>query len=93
VLNLYVYYQVRQMNAKNLRAKIVQIQQRLSNRTGGRYKLLRHVETTDDGLETWMEVYENVQSDFETLLQEQVNVAGIADWLHGKRNIERFVDL
>lgn len=91
MLHLYVYYKVRPADRSRLGALVRRMQALLSERTSARGVLLRRTDNGDDA-ETWMEVYENVEPDFEARLDDAVAKAGLAESIAGPRHVERFVD-
>ena len=90
--HLYIYYQVHPTHTARLRPLVTALQARLRSHTEGQFYLRRKPQLTENGYETWLEVYENVPSDFETLLLEMVNAAGIEDLIFGARHVEHFID-
>ena len=89
--HLYVYYKVRAADAVRLAARVRRMQDTLVNRIAGRV-LLRRKLAESDAFETWMEIYENVEPDFEAELEKAVDKAALANLIHGARHIERFTD-
>ncbi len=85
-LSLYVYYRVPTAQSHATRERIVAMQAKL----GTRARLLRRPEAVD-GLETWMEVYEDVDPGFEARLASVYAAAAIDPTMIDRRHVERFV--
>ena len=91
MLYLYVYYKVRPADAAQLAANVRRMQDTLASRIAGRMFLRRKL-ADGDAIETWMEIYENVETDFESKLFEAVDKAALATLIFGERHVERFID-
>ncbi len=88
--DLFVYYRVRSDAAAQLRPRVARLQAGLAQRFGVRASLKRRPEE-QDGLQTWMEIYEAVSDDFLPALQQAADAAALP--IEGERHIEIFVDL
>ena len=88
MIDLYVYYKVREANAAHL-APLVRALQRAVGTPG---RLKRRPETRD-GLQTWMEVYQDVPEDFPAVLEAAAAGAGLSDLIEGPRRAEVFMEL
>ena len=86
-MHLYVYYDVPHDKADAVLARVRAMQAELDGAPG---RLMRRDPTTADG-ETWMEIYENVASDFERQLAAATDRHGLVA-LTGPRHVERFVE-
>ncbi|RZI42794.1 DUF4936 family protein [Herbaspirillum sp. HC18] len=91
-MDLYVYYRVRHENVAALRARAETMQRCLSEEYGIVPGLKRRPEEKD-GMQTWMEIYEAVPSDFEAALERAVAREGVDALIDGRRNTEYFVDV
>jgi len=95
-MDLYIYYRVRSVQTQALQAKLGAVQAMLQARFGIAGKLKRRP-GEQDGLQTWMEVYEHLPSgredDFNRTLEQALADAGIPALLDGPRHVERFEDV
>jgi hypothetical protein len=92
MLDLYVYYKVREGEANALAPQVRALQRELA----ARYKVhaqLKRRPGARDGLQTWMEVYPAVDEGFAAQLAEAVAQAGLEPRLAGPRHAEAFIDL
>ncbi len=87
-MNVYVYYDVPPASTEVTAQRVRAMQATLGD-MATRIDLLRRPEAKPDA-QTWMEVYEDVTTDFEQRLVEAVAAHGLAA-LCGPRHIERFV--
>jgi|GEM_PF-3377393 len=90
--HLYIYYRVRPEFGGRAHALILEIQAHVLERTGIRARLLHKVGSTDETQNTSMEVYENVTSDFEGVLDEMIRNTPFFRFIEGGRHVERFVE-
>ncbi len=88
--DLFVYYRVRGDIADQLRPQVAKLQSLLVRRFGVRASAKRRPEEKD-GLQTWMEVYEDVPDDFLQALQQATADARLP--IEGDRHHEIFEDL
>ncbi|MCG2584705.1 DUF4936 family protein [Massilia sp. TS11] len=84
--DLYIYYRVPDAHAAALLPKVQAMQASL----GVPSRLKRRPESKD-GLQTWMEVYENVDAGFAARLDAAVSAAGLAAEISGTRHVETFI--
>jgi hypothetical protein len=90
--DLYIYYQVRDEDAAALAPRVRAMQQRLALHHGVAGQLKRRPET-EDGLQTWMEIYPATRAGFDAALAAAVADAALAQLTVGKRHTEIFTDL
>ena len=91
-MDLYIYYRVRTENAHALRPRIEAMQERLAYEYGIVSALKRRPKETD-GRQTWMEIYQEVPTDFEAALERALVRDDLHAMIDGQRNIEYFVDI
>jgi hypothetical protein len=91
-MDLYIYYQVKEVDTASLQAAVVSMQAELAQRNGVSCQLKRRP-GDKDGLQTWMEVYTAVPADFATALAAAADRAGLSAWTSGARHTEVFTDL
>jgi hypothetical protein len=91
MMDLYVYYKVRELDAAALAPRVRAMQAALA-REGAASQLMRRPEVKD-GMQTWMEVYPGVDDRFQARLDETAAQAGLSDLIAGPRRAEVFVDL
>ena len=92
MVDLYVYYKVRSVDAAALAPRVRAFQAGVAERLGVTGQLKRRPDARD-GLQTWMEVYPAVADDFADRLSVAAVVAGLDGAIVGARHAEVFVDL
>jgi hypothetical protein len=92
MIDLYVYYKVREEHAARLEPLVRAMQARLRDGYGVAVQLKRRPDAKD-GVQTWMEVYPGVADDFASLLAQTERDAGLAALIDGPRRSEVFTDL
>ena len=92
MIDLYVYYKVRELDAAALAPRVRALQDELAGRHGVRGQIKRRPGARD-GLQTWLEVYPAVDAGFEELLVDAAARAGLDQLLAGPRHAEIFIDL
>jgi hypothetical protein len=92
MLDLYVYYKVREANAARLQPLVRAMQGALAAQCGLSVQLKRRPEAPD-GLQTWMEVYPGADDSFPATLAAAVRMAGFDGLIEGPRRAEVFTDL
>lgn len=88
MIDLYVYYKVREADAPALAPRVRALQARV----GVPAQLKRRPEVRD-GLQTWMEVYPGVPESFAADLGRAAIDCGLEKLIDGPRRAEVFVDL
>ena len=89
MIDLYVYYKVRDENAERLAPLVCALQARVIQ--PGAARLLRRPGSTD-GMQTWMEVYPDVPESFADVLEAAARTAGFEGLVEGPRRVEVFVE-
>jgi hypothetical protein len=92
MIDLYVYYKVRELDAAALAPRVRAMQASLAARHGVAHQLKRRP-ACPDGLQTWMEVYPGVADGFADELAQAAASAGLDALISGPRRSEVFVDL
>lgn len=92
MIDLYVYYQVRNENATRLEQRVRAMQAALAERHGVLGQLKRRPET-ENGLQTWMEIYPAAERGFEDALAAAEQDATLSELIEGKRHTDIFTDL
>jgi len=92
MIDLYVYYKVRTLDAAALAPRVRAMQAALAVSQRVSVQLKCRPETRD-GLQTWMEVYPGVPEAFAGLLEGAAAAAGLDALVQGPRRAEVFVDL
>jgi hypothetical protein len=88
MIDLYVYYKVRELDAAALAPRVRALQAGI-----GVPSQLKRRPDVRDGLQTWMEVYPGVAAEFPAQLETAAAGAGIAGLIAGPRRAEIFTDL
>ncbi|MBV8624869.1 MAG: DUF4936 family protein [Herbaspirillum sp.] len=95
-MDLYIYYRVAPTQAHALHGKIKAVQMVLQGRFGIAGGLKRRP-GEQDGLQTWMEVYEHIAApraaEFTRALELALEDAGIPALISGPRHVEQFEDV
>jgi len=92
MIDLYVYYKVREQDSAALEPRVRALQAALAARHGVAPQLKRRPETRD-GLQTWMEVYPSAGDAFGAALDAAARDAGLDALIAGPRRAEVFMDL
>lgn len=92
MVDLYVYYKVRDADAARLAPLVRAMQARLA-RDAGVAPALKRRPGSSEALQTWMEIYPAVPGDFAPVLARAATDAGIDHLLAGPRRVEVFTDL
>jgi hypothetical protein len=92
MVDLYVYYKVREENAARLAIIVRAMQAGLDAGLAGSAQLKRRPDTKD-GLQTWMEVYPGADANFRAALQDAERHAELTGLIEGPRHTEVFTDL
>jgi hypothetical protein len=92
MIDLYVYYKVREQDAVLLEPRIRALQAALAASHGVAPQLKRRPEVRD-GLQTWMEVYPAIADAFGAELAAAVADAALDGLIAGPRRAEVFMDL
>lgn len=88
MIDLYVYYKVREEHAASLAPRVRAMQADLDAPA----QLKRRPETRE-GLQTWMEVYPSAASGFDAAVERAALGAGLHELIEGPRRSEIFTDL
>lgn len=91
-MDLYIYYRVRSSDLEAFRTQALAMQHNLARDCGIAAALKRRPEE-QDGLQTWMEVYADVDEAFESRLNQAVADSRLSDWIQGPRHTEQFLDV
>ena len=92
MIDLYVYYKVRETDAAGLAPRVRALQADVAARHTVQPQLKRRPEVRD-GLQTWMEVYPGVTAEFAAQLDAAARTADLAALIEGPRRAEIFTDL
>jgi hypothetical protein len=92
MIDLYVYYKVRELDAAALAPRVRAMQAALGLPDQVPHQLKRRPDGKD-GLQTWMEVYPGVHDGFDAELAQAAAGAGLDAFISGPRRAEVFVDL
>jgi hypothetical protein len=88
MIDLYVYYKVREEDATRLGPRVRAMQAQL----GATGQLKRRPEARE-GLQTWMEVYPDAPEGFDAIVERAALAAGLHTLTQGPRRSEIFTDL
>ncbi|MGJ7917180.1 DUF4936 family protein [Massilia sp. LXY-6] len=92
MMDLYVYYKVREQDAAALAPRVRAMQAALAASHGLAFQLKRRPETRE-GMQTWMEVYPGTPDAFANELDRAAAHAGLDALIAGPRRTEVFLDL
>ena len=90
--DLYIYYQVGDADAAALQAAVTAMQAGMRQRHPVSPQLKRRPDS-QDGKQTWMEIYSAVPAEFTAALADAVDQAGLSAWIAGPRHTEIFTDI
>jgi len=88
----YVYYRVRVEQEAALHTCVVAMQRSLLALCGVTGSLKRRPQQRD-GLHTWMEVYLDAPTGFDSMLAAETQRAKLSDLIEGERHVEHFWDV
>jgi len=89
MIDLYVYYKVREEDV----ARLAPLVRALQEGAGHKAAQLKRRPGATDGLQTWMEVYPGVSADFPAQLAALAELAGFEGLIEGPRRAEIFMEL
>ena len=92
MIDLYVYYKVREADAPALAPRVRALQAGLAASHAVTPQLKRRPDARD-GVHTWMEVYPAVSDSFADALAQAERDAGLGGLIAGPRHAEVFMDL
>lgn len=92
LLDVYIYYRVREADAAALQLRVTAMQERLNRQYGATAQLKRRPELTE-GLQTWMEVYPAASADLVRALAGAGQEAALLALTTGLRHTEFFKDV
>ncbi|WP_293775922.1 DUF4936 family protein [uncultured Oxalicibacterium sp.] len=92
LIDLYIYYRVREDDAPHLVARVQRMQTELRQNLNVTTSLKRRP-LAEDGLQTWMEIYSATSADFQTTLDATAAKHDVLSLIQGKRHVEQFVDV
>jgi hypothetical protein len=95
MMDLYVYYKVRELDAAALAPRVRAMQAALARESAAvqlSFQLKRRPESKE-GMQTWMEVYPGVDQAFQARLDDAAAQAGLSALIAGPRRAEVFVDM
>ncbi len=92
MIDLYVYYKVREQDAAALAPRVRAMQAELAANHGLAVQLKRRPDSKD-GMQTWMEVYPGATDTFADTVEGAALRAGLGALIGGPRRAEVFVDL
>lgn len=91
MIDLYVYYKVRDGDAASLAPRVRAMQSALASSAIA--PQLKRRPQAHGGLQTWMEVYPSVPDGFAAIVEQAARDAGLAASIEGPRRSEVFTDL
>lgn len=92
MVELYIYYQVDDAHAARLLPVVRSMQAALVARHGIGTSLKRRPES-EQGRQTWMEIYTGVPAGFSATLDAAVTAAGVQHLIAGSRHTEVFTEM
>lgn len=92
MLDLYIYYRVRDEHAGELATRVRTMQASLVLQVGVAGQVKRRPGSSA-GLQTWMEIYLDTGSGFDAALNSAVNDAALLELIVGDRHTEIFTEL
>ena len=92
MVDLYIYYKVRDEHAAQLALRVLAMQAGLALQAGVAGTVKRRPGASD-GRQTWMEIYLAIPDGFDTALAAAVRQAGLDQFTDGPRHTEVFMDI
>jgi hypothetical protein len=92
MVDLYIYYKVREQHAAELAPRVRAMQAALAAH-GGAAGTLKRRPGSSDGRQTWMEIYLASADGFDAVLAAAVRQAGLDQFTDGARHTEVFTDI
>ena len=92
MVDLYIYYKVRDEHAAQLFPRVGTMQAGLDSQTGVTGTVKRRPGSLE-GRQTWMEIYLATPDGFDTVLAAAVRRAGLDQFTDGPRHTEVFTDI
>jgi hypothetical protein len=92
MLDLFIYYRVRDEHAQELAQRVQAMQAELEREHGLAGQLKRRPEASE-GLQTWMEIYLATDSRFTAALGAAVQAGRLSELIDGNRHTELFMDV
>ena len=92
MVDLYIYYRVRDEHAAALGLRVRAMQERLAGERCVAGQLKRRPGSAD-GLQTWMEIYPATTDGFDAALAAAAQDAALSELIAGDRHTEIFTDL
>ena len=90
--DLYIYYRVRDDRAAQLLVRVRAMQAALA----AAHRIIGQIKRrpgSQEGLQTWMEIYTAIGSGFDAVLEHAVRDAALAELIEGPRHTEVFTDV
>lgn len=91
-MDIYLYYTIREADASLTRTRVTALQQRLSRAYDIQPAVRRRSETRD-GLQTWMEIYPDVPTGFDSVIEQAAGEEGLTKLATNGRHVEVFMEL
>ncbi|MES2899368.1 MAG: DUF4936 family protein [Pseudomonadota bacterium] len=92
MVDLYIYYRVRDAQAGELARRVRSMQTELALATGVA-GLVKRRPGSPDGVQTWMEIYNDTGAGFDAALGSAVRLAALSELIDGERHTEVFTEL
>ncbi|HEX8612804.1 MAG TPA: DUF4936 family protein [Telluria sp.] len=92
MVDLYIYYKVRDEHAAQLAPRVRAMQAGLASHAGVTGSVKRRPGSSD-GRQTWMEIYLATPDGFDNALAAAVQHAGLDQFTDGPRHTEVFTDI
>lgn len=91
-MDIYLYYTVREVDAALTRTRVAALQHRLGNAYDIKPTVRRRPEQRD-GLQTWMEIYPDVPTGFDSVIEQAADEEGLTELATNGRHVEVFIEL
>ncbi len=92
MLDLYIYYRLRDAHAGELGRRVHAMQAQLVAETGVACDVKRRPGSAD-GVQTWMEIYKDTSAGFDAALDRAVRAAALSELIDGERHTEVFTEI
>ncbi|MFZ6817786.1 DUF4936 family protein [Undibacterium sp. Ji22W] len=89
-MDCYIYYKSNSEHAMEVRRCVEILRSELSGTLEHLPRLQRRP-ASNNGIITWMEIYQEVPENFEAVLYAAIERSGIQTWISGERRLEYFI--
>lgn len=90
-MDCYIYYKSTTQHSEHVLACVAQLRRHLASQLVNPLRLQQR--PVNGEIITWMEIYRDIPSDFETILANALRQNSMRDLIIGERRMEYFIDV